>query len=281
MKKVISASRRTDLVASFAGWLSQVIREGRAEVTGPRGADYSVVLSPEKVHTLVLWSKDFSNLIEDRFGLRQTLRRYAQLYAHFTITGLGGGPWERGAAKPETALAQLEKLIEVVEGPERVSVRFDPIVFWKDQGRLQTNLDFFNDLAPELASHNIRTVRISFAQWYRKAQKRAHQYGINFVDPEPEQKLESARFLEGIARKNGIQLYACSQKFLTAVPGIAASACIDGKRLQELHPEKAPVAAKKDRTQRAECLCTDSSDIGSYTQHCPQSCLYCYANPSL
>ncbi len=251
------------------------------EVTGPRRAVYSVDLSPDKVHTLVLWSKDFSNLIEDRFGLRQALKRYTQLYAHFTITGLGAGYWERGACKPETALAQLDELIKVVEGPERISVRFDPIVFWKDQGRLLTNLNFFKDLAPELASRNIRIVRISFAQWYRKAQNRARRNGIDFIDPEPEQKLESAQALEAVARANAIQLYACSQKFLTAVPGIAASACIDGKRLQELHPDKAPAAVKKDRTQRAECLCMDSSDIGSYTQHCPQSCLYCYANPSV
>ncbi|MCK4557835.1 MAG: DUF1848 family protein [Candidatus Aminicenantes bacterium] len=31
--------------------------------------------------------------------------------------------------------------------------------------------------------------------------------------------------------------------------------------------------------QRAECRCTESIDIGSYTQSCPHSCLYCYANP--
>ncbi|TEU04292.1 MAG: DUF1848 family protein [Candidatus Aminicenantes bacterium] len=31
---------------------------------------------------------------------------------------------------------------------------------------------------------------------------------------------------------------------------------------------------EKDR-QRAECRCTESVDIGSYTQSCPRSCLYC------
>ncbi len=281
MQKVISASRRTDLVASFPDWLSSVIRAGRAKVIGPRGATYSVDLSPDKVHTVVLWSKDFLNLIDDRFGLRQSLKRYAQLYAHFTITGLGGGPWERGVAKPGAILKQLNDLIEVVGGPERVTVRFDPIVFWQEQGRIHTNLYFFEDLAPELAACSIRTVRISFAQWYRKAQIRTRKYGLHFIDPELERKLASARFLADTASENGIHLYACSQNFLTAVPGIAASSCINGKLLQELHPDKALVTTKRDRTQRAECLCTGSLDIGSYTQHCPQSCLYCYANPCL
>ena len=152
MKKVISASRRTDLVASFPAWLSQVVQKGRADVIGPRGSVYSVDLSPDSVHTLVLWSKNYANLIEDRFGLRRSLLSYTQLYAHFTITGLGGGPWERGTVTPDTALAQLKELIEVIKGPERVSVRFDPIVFWQEEEGLRTNLDFFKELAPELAA---------------------------------------------------------------------------------------------------------------------------------
>ncbi|MGB2907918.1 MAG: DUF1848 family protein, partial [Candidatus Aminicenantaceae bacterium] len=72
-----------------------------------------------------------------------------------------------------------------------------------------------------------------------------------------------------------------SQDFATVVPGIKPSACIDGHLLQELHPEEAPVSVRKDKTQRTDCRCTESVDIGSYAQSCPQSCLYCYANPSL
>jgi DNA repair photolyase len=64
------------------------------------------------------------------------------------------------------------------------------------------------------------------------------------------------------------------------VPGIRPSACINGRLLQELHPNGAPVSVRKDRTQRRECRCTESVDIGSYTQTCPHSCVYCYANPA-
>lgn len=279
MPIVISASRRTDLVASFSGWLAGAVQAGKVSVLGPSGHSYTVDISPARVHTCVLWSKDFRNLIHNRDGLSEALSRYRQLYLHFTITGLGGGPWERGVLDPAEAVGQLDDLIRLTGGPDRVSVRFDPVVFWMEGSRRQSNLRYFDRLAPELSSRGIRRVRISFAQWYQKSRRRARKYGLDYVDPEPEEKLDKARELADAARSHNLKLYACSQDFLTAVPGIEASACIDGALLSELHPEKLTVSMKKDKTQRRECRCTDSIDIGSYSQHCPRSCVYCYANP--
>ncbi len=54
MNKVISASRRTDLVASFDSWLAEALRCGQVKVLGPSGHTYTVDLAPEHVHTLVL-----------------------------------------------------------------------------------------------------------------------------------------------------------------------------------------------------------------------------------
>ena len=281
MLRVISASRRTDLVASFDAWLADGIRQGQVKVHGPSGRTYTVDIAPERVHTFVLWSKDFDNLIRNRSGLLDGLRRYPQLYLHFTITGLGGSPWERGVPEPARALSQLDPLIRLAGSPERISLRFDPVVSWEERGGVRTNLHYFETLAPELSRREIKTVRISFAQWYRKARRRAEKYGVTYVDPDPGEKLEQARTLAGIAQAHGLQLFACSQDFLTAVPGIRPSACIDGRLLQELHPGQAPVSARQDKTQRKECRCTESVDIGSYAQPCPQSCLYCYANPAL
>ena len=68
MKKIISASRRTDLVASFPAWLSSVLEQEKAQVFGPSGHVYDVGLKPDKVHTIVLWSKNFQNLIENTAG---------------------------------------------------------------------------------------------------------------------------------------------------------------------------------------------------------------------
>jgi hypothetical protein len=281
LKKVISASRRTDLVAFFPEWLASALRARRALVHGPSGRTYPVDLDPDKVHTIVLWSKNFANLVENRHGLQDLLRDYAQLYFHFTITGLGGTSIERGAPPPGEALRQLERLVALAGRADRLSLRFDPVLFWRDEGKVATNLDFFPRAAERAGDLGITDVRFSFAQWYGKSRRRALRQGFDYVDPPAEEKVRAAGQLAEIAGALGLRLFSCSQDLLTAVPGIAPSACIDGRLLSSLHPRAEAASLAKDRTQRAECRCTESVDIGSYTQTCPHGCVYCYANPRL
>lgn len=277
MSIVVSASRRTDLPASFPDVLGGALREEKARVLGPAGRAYDVDLRPENVHTLVLWSKDFANLLTGRTGLRTLVAKYEQAYFHFTITGLGGTSLEKGVLSPGEAVAQLPGLVAAAGSPARVSVRFDPVVFWRESGKLVSNLPFFDRLAPPVADAGITDVRVSFAQWYGKARRRAKKRGFEFVDPEESEKRARAADLAATAAKWGLALHACAQGFLAEVPGFRPSSCIDGKRLQELHPRREPVSVRKDRTQRPECGCTESRDIGSYAQVCPHSCVYCYA----
>jgi hypothetical protein len=87
--------------------------------------------------------------------------------------------------------------------------------------------------------------------------------------------------MAAMAAARGLVLHACSQPALAGVPGVRPSACIDGAILETLHPQREPASRRKDRGQRAACLCTESKDIGSYTQACPHGCVYCYANPKM
>jgi hypothetical protein len=278
--KVISASRRTDLVAFFPEWLSSALRAGRVRVLGPSKRILEADLRPEAVHSVVLWSKNFTNLLRNAFGLRDALAVYDQVYLHFTVTGLGATAIEPAAPPFEEALAQLPELVAFAGNPRRLSVRFDPVVFWKDEGRTVTNLDRFRSVAEAAAGVGARDLRLSFAQWYQKAVRRARTRKVDFVDPDEAFKVEAAGRLAEAGRDLGLRLWACSQNFLTRAPGVFASACIDGRLLAELHPRRTPAPVAKDRTQRAECGCTASLDIGSYAQACPHACLYCYANPA-
>jgi DNA repair photolyase len=278
---VISASRRTDLIAFFPEWLSKAISVKQAIIVGPSGNKYKVNLDYSEVHTFVLWSKNFSNLIQNKYNLLIHLSKYSQLYFLFTITGLGGTFIESQVPSPLMTISQIENLIKIAGTPERISIRFDPIVYWNEKGTIKTNLYFFEDLAPLLKKFGIKKVRFSFAQWYEKCKKRAKKYNFQYLDPSTEKKKEDAKYLAQIARTYDLELYACSQSFLTEVEGIEASSCIDGNLLIKLHPKNYPVSIKKDKSQRKECRCTESIEIGSYTQVCPHSCLYCYANPRI
>ncbi len=281
MKTVISASRRTDLVAFFPGWLASSLKAKTASVHGPSGRVLEVDLAPEHVHTFVLWSKNFGNLLRNDAGLKDLLKAYDQIYCHFTITGLGGTPIEPGSPALETSLAQIPGLVALAGRAERVSIRFDPIVFWRDGDARGSNLPNFGRVAEAAAAAGVRDLRISFAQWYRKARRRASGRGFAFIDPAEEEKIVYAAELAGKARALGLTVYACSQPFLAPADGVVPSSCIDGRLLQALHPKNEPTSLKKDRTQRAGCLCTESKDIGSYTQACPHGCVYCYANPQV
>lgn len=278
-KRIISASRRTDLVAYFPDWLSDVLRKETALVKGPRGRPYTVRLSPEEVHTIVLWSKNFSNLIRDHARLRKHLSKYDQIYLHFTISGLGGTNIEPGAPSADQAFSQLGELVSLVKNPRRISVRFDPVVFWEEKGKRCSNIAFFKTLAPIISRTGIRDVRFSFAQWYGKAARRARQRGFPFVDPPDDIKREEAAALAETAAANDLSLYSCCQPLLESLEGIQPSSCIEGSKLQALHPGREPALKGKDPGQRRDCRCTISTDIGSYTQVCSHSCVYCYANP--
>jgi hypothetical protein len=281
MRTVISASRRTDLVSFFPKWLAEALRKREATVIGPSGRAHTVDLSPDAVHTLVLWSKDFSNVLRNEAGLRTRLAAYDQVYLHFTVTGLGGTMIEPGAPPFLDGLAQLPRLVELAGHPRRVSLRFDPLLFWREGGRIVGNERHFAAAAAAAAAAGIVDLRFSFAQWYRKARLRAARRGFPFHDPPEEEKRAVAARLAAAAGGHNLKLYACSQSFLSGIGGIEPSACIEGRLLSELHPRAEPASPKKDRSQRAECLCTESRDIGSYTQPCPHGCVYCYANPAV
>jgi hypothetical protein len=280
MKTVISASRRTDLPAGHPGWLAEALARGEVSFRAPRGRVRTIDLRPDSVHTIVLWSKDFSRLLAEESGLRSALRPYRQLYFLFTITGLGGSIVEPDGPIPAQAFKQIPPLVELAGDPRRVSLRFDPVVHWREGGAVRHNLDFFEGLAAEASQNGIEDIRTSFAQWYGRTIRRARNKSFEFVDPPDEEKAALAARLAGIASSRGLRLHACAQDFLSGIPGLFPSACIDGRFLAVLHPDGEPAREAKDRSQRPACGCTESVDIGSYAQACPHGCVYCYADPA-
>ncbi|MDI7274890.1 MAG: DUF1848 family protein [Anaerolineae bacterium] len=274
--QVILCSRRTDVAACYTDWLAQVLRAGLVDVPSPYGGPVRhVSLDPRHVHSFIFVSKDLGPLLADQAGVRRLLDPYEQLSFQLTITGLGGGPLEPHVPPWREVADQLPALVAWAGDPRRVSVRFDPVVHWREGGDVRSNLPYAEAIFDAACRAGVRTVRVSIATMYPKMRRR----GIDWYDPSPEQRAEIAGHLAGLAVTRGLELYACADPTLVQA-GIRPSACVDGTLLTALHPRRLPAPTHKDPGQRPACGCTLSVDIASYRMRCPHACRYCYASPA-
>jgi len=269
MKTVISASRRTDLPAHFYDWLVESFRSGKAIVSRPynRGT-YEVNLAPDEVHTIVFWSKDFGRLLRDA----NRWDRY-RLFFQFTLNDC---PILEPNVSPLAQRLEQLKALAGRWGPERISWRFDPIVFW-DNGQ-RNNLSGLERIAETAAFCGISRCTFSFMTHYSKTRSRGQRLGIEFYNPPLERKIEVASNLSRTLQKFGITPANCCNPEIIGVEGIQQAHCIDGVLLTQLAGE--PCDERKDSGQRGSCGCTRSVDIGSYWMECSHACRYCYARPA-
>jgi len=271
MKRIISASRRTDVPAFYGDWFMRRLREGYAGVVNPFGGKrYLVSLRPEDVSCFVFWSKDFTPFIEhldalDRLGYR--------FYFNHTLTALPA-IFESRVDK-DAALKTLLYLSERYS-PRHINWRFDPIVF-SDIADDAFYLDAFHRLAARLAGR-VERCYFSFVSLYSKVKRNFQQIqertGVRVIDPHADEKIALAERLASIAQRHGIQMYSCCGEYLVR-PSIQKAHCIDGAIIQQLFSPDG--FEYKDKPTRKECGCTESVDIGTYDT-CPHGCIYCYAN---
>lgn len=259
MKKVISASRRIDMVGNAPEQFVAILNQK---------------CPPESVHTLVIWTKNVRNLFDYR-PLFDKVRQYDQLFVHYTVTGMGGTILEPRVPGWQEGMGYLEKLVQLAGDPERIRLRFDPIVHLTlPDGADYCNLPLFETIAALVRQSEVKNVSISWMSEYRKIRARLQQQGI-VAQPVSDERWRSEYYqIKKIAEKFGLNVHGC------CVPGMPRSRCIDGELFMKLHPKKEPCSLKKATGQRASCGCTESWDIGWY-HPCWHGCLYCYANPMI
>ena len=284
-KIIISASRRTDIPAFYMDWFMQGIDDGYFEVTNPFNHRVSTVMAtPEHVHTIVFWSKDFRPFLDGGYG--ETLRQMGyHLFFNFTVNA--ESPWLEPHIPPLPERLQALTAFADRFGPETISWRFDPICFFRPPGGPDTdNLSDFQAIAKVMGDSGITRCITSFMDHYPKIQKRlAALPGFAFHDPPLEEKVRVLEWLAQVLKPYRINLYTCCEKeVMAALPEdstIQSSQCIPGRLLTDLFGRD--ISLRKDAGQRVKqgCGCTVSSDIGSYhRQPCRHNCLFCYANPS-
>jgi len=284
-KIVISASRRTDIPAFYMPWFMAQVERGFFEVLNPYSRRVSTVAAtPDRVHTVVFWSKNFGPFLEGGFGEALQQKGY-HLFFHFTVNSA------LPLLEPEVPLLQ-ERLTQLQElcrrfGPRSVNWRFDPICFYTAGGSApENNLAGFGRIATAAAGCGVRRCITSFMDDYAKIRRRtAAKPGFSFLYPDPADRRRIVLKMAEELGQKGIALFLCCEKdLLESLPagsGIRGSSCIPNEFLAELYGGN--LSFKKDSGQRVSsgCGCKVSMDIGSYqSQPCRHRCLFCYANPA-
>lgn len=260
---IVSASYRSDIPAFYGDWFARHRALGHVLVANPYGGKpYKVPLAGPEVDGFVFWTRNAAPFMAVLQGLAD---ENVPFVVQFTLTGYSRA-LETSVPAVDMALAQMRRIAECF-GPRALVWRYDPVLL-SAQTPKQWHLDTFAGLAAALAGASDE-VCLSFAHIYRKSARNLRAAGIEWRDPETEEKTEILAALASIAGDNGFSASVCSQPEL----GLTPARCIDAGRLSDVAGR--PIAARQ-KGNRQGCLCAESRDIGAYDS-CPHGCRYCYA----
>lgn len=282
---VLSASRRTDIPAFYLDWFLDGIRRGGFEVIQPFNRRRRIVAAtPDRVHTIVFWSKDFGPFLDRKIGERLQ-RRGFHLFFNFTVNSRDRR-LEPRVPSLSRRLAQLAELARRFS-PAAVHWRFDPLCTYRTaDGRRHHNRSDFETIADAAAAAGIRRCITSFVDLYAKVRRRAERRGgVVFEDPPMQKKVETLNTMAARLAPRGIALETCCEAEVLAQLGpnspVAAGTCIPSDRLMALYGGRLSLRRDPGQRRSAGCNCRTSVDIGSYDLHpCHHDCLFCYARPA-
>ncbi|MDK2955930.1 MAG: hypothetical protein PWQ57_1426 [Desulfovibrionales bacterium] len=269
MRRIVSASRRTDIPAFYADWLVNRLREGYVLAPHPHApTPRRVSLKPQDVLGAVFWTKNPAPLLS---RLDVVERFVPNLFFHLTLTGAGRGLEPR--VPPAQDVLKDMAFISKRYSPAHLAWRFDPICPIPDDPP-EALLERFAKLA-ERVRGLAATCITSFATIYNKLRRGMDQGRTPpILRPDPGQRIATFRAMDDIARTHGLVLRVCCDPDVPAdlfPPG----ACI-GPELLAPAWRSPDLGGLAKRPSRKGCACRESIDIGAYDT-CPAGCAYCYA----
>ena len=231
----------------------------------------TVSLQPEDVDVIVFWTRNPSPLLHRLKDLDSDGYHY-----YFLCTIMDNPPiLDPHSAPLENSTRALRALADMI-GPEKVIWRYDPIVFTRE-----TTLDFhkkkYEKIATELRGHTTRCI-ISRLNLYKKTSLRLKAASVEMNSCEGGEYNNLMAFMAQSARHCGMDIFSCAQEGDLAAYGIRHGKCIDDRYIKETFGLE--VTNRKDPSQRRDCGCVISKDIGMYDS-CLFGCVYCYATISL
>jgi DNA repair photolyase len=275
---IISASRRTDIPAFYTPWLINRIRAGFCTVPNPYNpAQVSYVsLAPQDVDVFAFSTRNPRPILPHLKEMDERGYRYYFLISILDYPRL----IEHNTPPIESAIRAFQALSDTI-GPEKVTWRYDPILFTKETG-VQFHMETYQRIAQALRSYTYRSIT-SVHDDYKKARGRMHKMKeagleVIYYDGKPSENFETLmHFMVETADANGMQLTSCAEPIDLSAYGIQRGKCMDDDYIRRTFG--IDVTAKKDPHMRDVCGCVVSKDIGMYDM-CLFGCQYCYATTS-
>ncbi|MDY2729523.1 MAG: DUF1848 domain-containing protein [Clostridium sp.] len=265
---ILSVSRRTDIPAFYSKWFINRINEGFLYVINPfnRKQVSKIELNQDTIDLFVFWTKDPEPMISSLDILDNKGFKY---YFQFTLNSYAKDI-EKGIRPKREIVNTFIKLSKKI-GKEKVIWRYDPILLNKKYTK-EYHYKWFEEICKKLHGYTDKCV-ISFIDLYEKTKRNTKELELQQITKED--MYEIGRRLSSIAKKYSIVIETCSEDIDLLNCGIMKGKCIDDKLISKIMD--CSIDIKKDDTQREECGCVKSIDIGSYNT-CRHYCAYCYAN---
>lgn len=270
---IISASRRTDIPAFYAKWFMKRIKAGYCTMVNPfnRNQLSYASLKPEDVDVIVFWTKNAHPILSNLKELDNMGYRY---YFQYTVNGYPS-QLEKAVPDLKSTIRTFKKLADQI-GPEKVIWRYDPVLL-SNITSYKYHKERFGLIANFLRGYTKRVV-VSIVDEYRKVLhsfKNLAKLGINIENNINEQMFSDMMFfIAQTARENGLEIYSCAEIIDLKCFNIMPGKCIDNQYIKQIF--NVDVTSEKDKSQRLECGCVQSKDIGAYNT-CLHGCAYCYA----
>lgn len=264
---ILSVSRRTDIPNYYMEWFLERLNDEVVCVKNPWNPHQvsKIPLRKEDIDCIVFWTKNPTGLIEHLNELKDYM-----FYVQFTLTSYGRDIEPCLLDKRKVLIPRFIFLAEKL-GKERMVWRYDPIMLSK-RYTIEYHKKAFEQIASALDGSTNKVV-ISFLDLYRKMKNRENKSEPFREVTKEEIYALSTEFVK-IARKHHMTVMTCSEEISLDHLGIQHGRCIDKGMIEELVGYE--LKTIKDTSQRVNCGCIQSIDIGSYDT-CPNGCIYCYA----